>query len=302
MELVLKTNNLGKKYKNFKALNNVNMHIKKGAIYGLIGKNGAGKTTLIRVICGLNNPSRGSYTIYGEDSPKGILKARKRMGAIIEAPTLITSMSAKDNLIREFIDVGRPSLEGLDELLDLVKLKDTGNKKVANFSLGMKERLGIALALVNNPDFLILDEPINGLDPEGIVDIRELILKLNKEKGITVLISSHYLDELSKIATDYGFLDNGEIIKEISSTELKKKMEHKIELNVNDVLEYVKYFELKKINYEVTSDDTIIVYGSTLAKLTKDLYENNLTPNKIKEQEETLESYYINLIGGLNHE
>ena len=188
MEFVLKTNNLGKKYKNFKALNNVNMHIKKGAIYGLIGKNGAGKTTLIRVICGLNNPSRGSYTIYGEDSSKGILKARKRMGAIIEAPTLITSMSAKDNLIREFIDVGMPSLEGLDELLDLVKLKDTGNKKVANFSLGMKERLGIALALVNNPDFLILDEPINGLDPEGIIDIRELILKLNKEKGITVLI------------------------------------------------------------------------------------------------------------------
>lgn len=300
MELVLQTNNLSKKYKDFKALNHTNIHIEKGAIYGLIGKNGAGKTTLIRIICGLQEPTSGTYTIYGvENNSSDIASVRKRIGAIIEKPSIYKEMTAKDNLIEQYKLVGMPSLDGIDELLKLVGLENTGKKKVKNFSLGMKQRLGIAIALSNNPDFLILDEPINGLDPQGIIEIRELILKLNKEKRITILISSHYLDELSKIATHYGFLDNGSIIKEISSDELIKKMEHKIELKVSNECDFVKYFEENKISYEVVDDKTINVYGKyNLAKFITELSKKNLIADEICEQEESLENYYMNLIGG----
>lgn len=300
MEMVLETNNLEKKYKDFKALNHTDIHIEKGAIYGLIGKNGAGKTTLIRIICGLQEPTSGGYTIYGKDNKSNdIVSARKRMGAIIETPSIITEMTARDNLIEQYQLVGMPSLDGIDDLLKLVGLSNTGKKKAKNFSLGMKQRLGIAIALASNPDFLILDEPINGLDPQGIIEIRELILKLNKEKGITILISSHYLDELSKIATHYGFLDNGSIIKEISSDELMKKLEHKIILKVNDIKEFVKYFEEYKISYEVMDSKTINVYGKyNLSKFINELSKKNLIADEVHEQEESLENYYMNLIGG----
>ena len=182
MEYVLETNNLEKRYKDFRALNHANIHIEKGAIYGLIGKNGAGKTTLIRIICGLQKPTNGSYIIYGVyNSNDSIASVRKRMGAIIETPSFYGEMTARDNLIEQYKLVGMPSLDGINELLKLVGLENTGKKKAKNFSLGMKQRLGIAIALASNPDFLILDEPINGLDPQGIIEIRELILKLNKQ-------------------------------------------------------------------------------------------------------------------------
>lgn len=304
MELVLETNNLDKKYKNFKALNHTNIHIEKGAIYGLIGRNGAGKTTLIRIICGLQEPTDGTYTIYGENNnSSNIASVRKRMGSIIESPSIYGEMTAKDNLIEQYKLVGMPEYDGIDELLKLVGLDNTGNKKAKHFSLGMKQRLGIAIALSNNPDFLILDEPINGLDPQGIIEIRELILKLNKEKRITILISSHYLDELSKIATHYGFLDNGSIIKEISSVELMKKLEHKIELKVNNGKDFVKYFEEKNISYEVIDDKTINVYGKyNLSKFITELSKKNLIADEVHEQEESLENYYMNLIGGSNND
>ena len=278
MEYVLETNNLEKKYKDFRALNHTNIHIEKGAIYGLIGKNGAGKTTLIRIVCGLQEPTNGSYIIYGKsNNSNDIISARKRMGAIIETPSIYGEMTARDNLIEQYKLVGMPSLDGIDDLLKLVGLEDTGKKKAKNFSLGMKQRLGIAIALANNPDFLILDEPINGLDPQGIIEIRELILKLNKERRITILISSHYLDELSKIATHYGFLDSGSIIQEITSEELMKKMEHKIILTVNDPKEFVKYFEQNNISYEVMDSKTINVYGKhNLSKLVSGLSKKNL--------------------------
>jgi len=303
MELILETNNLEKKYKSFKALNHTNIHIEKGSIYGLIGKNGAGKTTLIRVICGLQAPTDGNYSIYGIDSKsKDIINARKRMGAIIEIPSIYGDMTARDNLVEQFKLVGMPSLDGIEEILKLVRLDKAGTKKAKNFSLGMKQRLGIALALASNPDFLIFDEPINGLDPQGIIEIRELILKLNREKNITILISSHYLDELSKIASHYGFLDNGSIIKEISSKELEKKMEHKIELKVSNQIDFVNYFEKNKISYEVIEGDTINVYGKhNLSKLINELAKNGLVVEDIHEIEETLESYYMNLIGGDNN-
>lgn len=304
MELVLKTNNLEKNYKNFKVLNHTSIHIEKGAIYGLIGKNGAGKTTLIRIICGLQEPTNGTYTIYGVDNnSKKLANVRKRMGAIIENPAIYGEMNAKDNLIEQYKLAGLPSLDGVDKLLKLVGLTNTGNKKVKNFSLGMKQRLGIAIALVGHPDFLILDEPINGLDPQGIIEIRELILKLNKKDSITVLISSHYLDELSKIATHYGFLDNGTIIKEISSEELTKKLKHKIELKVSNEKEFVIYFEKNNISYEIIDNKTIYVYGKyNLSKFITELSKNNLVAEDINMTDESLESYYMNLIGGIKND
>ena len=304
METILKINNLEKTYKDFKAISSLNMNIEKGSIYGLIGKNGAGKTTLIRLICGLQKPSSGTYSIYGVSSTeKEIISVRKRIGAIIETPSVYQEMSAKDNLIEQYKLVGQPSLDGIDELLKLVGLENTGKKKVKNFSLGMKQRLGIAVALASNPDFLILDEPINGLDPQGIIEIRELILKLNKEKRITILVSSHYLDELSKIATHYGFMDSGRIIKEISSEELNKMMKQKIELKVTDVKEFVKYFEKNKISYEVIDNSTINVYGDiNLSKFISELSKNNLVAEEVHEYDESLENYYINLIGGSNND
>lgn len=304
MEIILKTDNLGKKYKDFKALNNLNMKIEKGAIYGLIGKNGAGKTTLIRIVCGLQEPTSGNYTIYGIDNTSiNITSSRKRMGAIIETPSIYADMTARDNLIEQYKLVGMPSFDGIDEILKLVGLEETGKKKAKNFSLGMKQRLGIAIALASNPDFLILDEPINGLDPQGIIEIRELILKLNKEKRITILISSHYLDELSKIATHYGFLDNGSIIKEISSEELMKKMEHKVILKVSNQKEFVKYFEENGISYEVVDSKTINVYGKyNLSKFINELSKKNLIADDVHVIDESLENYYMNLIGGGSNE
>lgn len=303
MEYILKTNKLEKTYHHFKAINDLNMHIAKGAIYGLIGKNGAGKTTLIRLICGLQNPTNGTYTIYGiPNTDKQILDVRKRMGAIIETPSIRLDATAEDNLKEQYRIMGLPSFDNLQEILKLVGLMDTGKKKAKHFSLGMKQRLGIAIALVGNPNFLILDEPINGLDPEGIIEIRELILKLNKERGITFLISSHYLDELSKIATNYGFIENGHMMQEIPKEELEKKCKKRLELEVSNIKECVKYFEEKQFPYEVISNEKIYLYHKmNITELAIALSEKNCIINKFEEKEESLESYYINLMEGDNH-
>ena len=303
MENILETNQLEKTYHHFKAINDLNMHIAKGAIYGVIGKNGAGKTTLIRLICGLQNPTNGTYTIYGiPNTDKQILDVRKRMGAIIETPSIRLDATAEDNLKEQYRIMGLPSFDNLQEILKLVGLMDTGKKKAKHFSLGMKQRLGIAIALVGNPDFLILDEPINGLDPEGIIEIRELILKLNKERGITFLISSHYLDELSKIATHYGFIEKGSMIQEIPKEELEKKCKKRLELEVSNIKECVKYFEEKQFPYEVISNEKIYLYHKmNITELAIALSEKNCIINKFEEKEESLESYYINLMGGDNH-
>ena len=298
--LVLEATNLEKKYKDFTALKNLNLHVQQGAIYGLIGKNGAGKTTLIRIICGLQQPTNGTYAIYGVQQNEKLADVRKRMGAIIETPAIYSEMSARDNLIGQYKLVGMPIDDGIEELLTLVGLEKTGKKKVKNFSLGMKQRLAIAMALANHPDFLILDEPINGLDPAGIIEIRELILKLNREKRITILISSHYLDKKKKIATHYGFLDKGYIVEEISHEELMRKLERKIVLNVNEPTEFVKYFERFKIPYKVVDRRTINVYGKyNLSTFIRELANHQLIVEEIHEHEESLESYYMNLIGGV---
>ena len=183
MEYVLQTNSLTKKYKHFKALSELSMNVPKGAIYGFVGKNGAGKTTLIRLICGLQFPTSGGYTLYGrKDTDKDISKSRRRMGAVVETPSIYLDMTAQDNLKQQYSILGLPSYDGMQDILKLVGLSDTGKKIARHFSLGMRQRLGIAIALVGSPDFLMLDEPVNGLDPQGIIEMRELILKLNREQ------------------------------------------------------------------------------------------------------------------------
>lgn len=300
MEYIIETHNLEKKYEKFKAISNLNMHIPKGAIYGLIGKNGAGKTTLIRLICGLQTPTSGTYEIYGiSNENKKIVNERKRIGAIIESPSICLDMTAEENLKEQYKVIGLPSYDNLQEILKLVELDKTGKKKAKNFSLGMKQRLGIAIALVGNPDVLILDEPINGLDPEGIIEIRELILKLNKKQGITFLISSHYLDELSKIATCYGFIDKCKIIKEISSDELEKDFRKRIQINISNINSCVQYLEENKIEYKVISKKTVDIYEKiNVSELVMALSKRNCIVNSFKEKGETLENYYLNLIGG----
>ena len=300
MEYILQIKNLEKKYKKFTSIKNLNMNIPKGAIYGIIGKNGAGKTTLIRLICGLQKPTKGTFSIYGIlNTDKKIINTRKRIGAIIEAPSICLDMTAQDNLKEQCKLIGLPDYEDINEILKLVRLENTAKKKARDFSLGMKQRLGIAIALVGNPDFIILDEPINGLDPEGIIEIRELILKLNKERGITFLISSHYLDELSKIATYYGFMDKCKIVQEISSEELKQNLRKRTQINVSNIKECVKYLEEHKLSYKVISEETIDIYEKiNISDFVIALSKRNCIINGFQEKGESLENYYLNLIGG----
>jgi len=276
------------------------MNVPKGAIYGLVGKNGAGKTTLIRLICGLQEPASGDYSLYGiANSQKEIMKARRRMGAVVETPSVYMDLSAADNLKEQYRILGIPSYEGIPELLKLVGLGNVGNKKAKNFSLGMRQRLGIAVALAGDPDFLVLDEPINGLDPQGIIEMRELILKLNRERQITVLISSHILDEMSRLATHYGFIDHGRMVKEISAEELEAACRKCIRLEVTNVQALVRVLDEMKADYDIISDKMADVFEKmNISKLTLALAKENCEVISLQERDESLESYYISLIGG----
>ena len=300
MDYVLKTNALCKKYKDYKALNGLSMNVPKGAIYGFVGKNGAGKTTLIRLICGLQEPTSGEYTLYGtKNTDKEILKARRRMGAVVETPSIYLDMTAEDNLKQQYRVLGLPSYDGLADILKLVRLENTGKKKAKNFSLGMRQRLGIAIALVGDPDFLVLDEPVNGLDPQGIIEMRELILKLNREQQITVLISSHILDELSRLATHYGFIDKGQIVKEISAKELDTVCRKCIRLEVTNTRTLSRVLDEMNVEYTIVSDKAADVYARiNVSKLTLALAKENCEVISMQEKDESLESYYVGLVGG----
>ncbi len=297
MEYVLETSALGKSYGHFKALNNLSMHVPKGSIYGFIGKNGAGKTTLIRLICGLQEPTCGEYTLYGKkNSEKAIYSSRRRMGAIVETPSVYLDMTARENLQQQYRILGLPSFDGIQDVLKLVGLADTGKKKAAHFSLGMRQRLGIAVALAGDPDFLVLDEPVNGLDPQGIIEIRELILKLNQERQITVLISSHILDELSRLATHYGFIDNGSILKEISAQDLEKSCRKCIRIEVTDTKILAPVLDHMKISYEIISDTEADIFAQiNVSRLTSALEKDNCEILSIYKRNESLESYYMSL-------
>lgn len=300
MEYVLTTSALSKTYRKFEALKALTMHIPKGAIYGFVGRNGAGKTTLIRVICGLQEPTSGEYAIYGISNKElQISKSRHRMGAVIETPSIYLDMTAEDNLKQQALVLGLPNYDSIPEILKLVGLDNTGKKKARNFSLGMKQRLGIAVALIGNPDFIVLDEPINGLDPQGIVEIRELILKLNREHGITVLISSHILGELSKLATHYGFIEKGNIVKEISADELEAACRKCVKVEVSDTKALIRVLDRMKKDYEVLSETEANIFGDiVLSELVMELAKEKCNLIHSHEQDENLETYFINLVGG----
>ena len=304
MDYILETRSLSKHYGRFKALDGMNMHVPKGAIYGLVGKNGAGKTTLIRLICGLQEPSSGSFTLYGtENRDKAIVRARRRMGAVVETPSLYPDMTAEENLKMQYRVLGLPSFEGIGALLSLVGLENTGRKKARNFSLGMKQRLGIAVALAGDPDFLVLDEPVNGLDPQGIIEIRELILKLNRERQISVLISSHLLDELSRLATHYGFIDSGRMVKEISAEELDTVCRKCVRLVVSDVKPLGRVLDSMGIEYNILSPTQADVFAKVnLSGLVNALAKEDCELIAAQERDESLESYYVNLVGGVRHD
>lgn len=304
MEYVLETNALGKTYGQFQALNGLSMHVPKGAIYGFVGKNGAGKTTLIRLICGLQEPTGGEYMLYGRKSKSpDIAKSRRRMGAIVETPSIYLDMTAEDNLRQQYLILGLPSYDGLGDILKMVGLEGTGKKKAKHFSLGMRQRLGIAIALVGDPDLLVLDEPVNGLDPQGIIEIRELILRLNRERQITVLVSSHILDELSKFATYYGFIDQGRMVKEMSAEQLEAACRKCVRMKVSDTKVLARLLERMGVEYQIASDTQADAFGTLhVSQLAEALAREHCEIISMQEHDESLESYYVSLVGGANHE
>lgn len=304
MEYIFTAHGLSKSYRHFKALNGLSMNVPKGAIYGLVGKNGAGKTTLIRLITGLQEPTQGRYCLYGtQNDEKDITRARRRIGAVVETPSIYGELTAVENIKEQYRVLGLPSFEGIDEILKLVGLENTGKKKAKNFSLGMKQRLGIAIALCGDPDLLILDEPINGLDPQGIVEMRELILKLNQDGQITVIISSHILDELSRLATHYGFIDGGRMVREISAEDLDAACRKCIRIEVSDMNALSLTLDEMKLEYNVVSETKADIFAQiTVTELVLALAKKNCQVISIQEKDESLESYFMSLVGGADNE
>lgn len=304
MEYVLTTHALSKHYGHFKALNKLSMHVPKGAIYGFVGKNGAGKTTLIRLTCGLQMPTSGEYSLYGAANHQPeIIKSRRRMGAVVETPSIYLEMTAEENLKEQYRVLGLPAADGIPELLELVGLAEARKKKAKHFSLGMKQRLGIAVALSGDPDFLVLDEPMNGLDPQGIIEMRELILKLNREQQITVLISSHMLDELSRLASHYGFIDGGVMVKEISAEELEAACRKCMRVEVSSTKALARVLDSMNVDYKIISDITADIFAKlNISQLTLALAKENCEVIAVQERDESLENYYVSLLGGGKHE
>lgn len=302
MNSVLKITNVSKKYKNNLVLDKVSMTINKGDIYGFVGENGSGKTTIIRLIVGLIYPLEGDIEIFNINTKnKEVFSVKNKIGAIVEAPSIYKNMSARDNLITYSKIINLNNENKIKETLEIVGLGELYNnpKKAGNFSLGMRQRLGIAIALLGDPEFIILDEPMNGLDPAGIVEIRELILKLNKEKQITFLISSHILNELSLIANKYGIISKGKLVKEITNEELKNECKKHIIMSSTDNDKLFNLlsssYGIENVNYNRTN---IKLFGDhNLNDLFKLLIDNNIEVNNIKTADISIEDYYLSLIG-----
>ncbi|MBS3202643.1 MAG: ATP-binding cassette domain-containing protein [Clostridiales bacterium] len=301
-EHVLRTISLNKKYNGKAVLKDLNMSIKRGDIYGLIGKNGAGKTTLIRLITGLANLSSGSIEIFDGDNDKSITSERKRIGTLIEMPAFYGDMTAVDNMELVRLQKGIPGKACINEKLELVGLTNIEKKKVKDFSLGMKQKLGLAMALLGDPEFLILDEPTNGLDPMGIVYMRELLKKLNKENGVTILISSHLLSELNQLATRYGILNNGELVEQLTQKELDEKCKKALEIKTDDLKKTTWVLEniLKTTNYKVLPNEVIKVYDyiNESGKVSKALSQEGITIYQISISGDNLENYFMSIVGG----
>ena len=300
MEYILTADSLCKHYRHFRALNNFSIHVPKGSIYGIVGKNGAGKTTLLRLICGLQDPSSGSYELYGvRDTDSGINRCRRRMGAVIETPSIYMDMTAEANLKEQFRIIGLPDFDSIPELLKLVGLEKAGKKKARHFSLGMRQRLGIAVALAGAPDFLVLDEPINGLDPAGIIEVRTLLQNLNEEENMTIVLSSHILAELEHIATHYGFLAHGKLVREISAESLHDQCADYIALTVSDTDEYAALFArtCPDEQLQVMPDGVLRIFAPRrpAAFYSKLATENGITILGMQTVQGSLEDYYMAL-------
>ncbi len=298
-ETIIETTNLTKIYGRRKVVDSVNLSIKRGSIYGLIGRNGAGKTTILKMIAGTAAPSFGTVTLSSDENETYSLK-RKSMGTLIEDPGLFYEMSAFDNLKMKAIALGCYDKNEINEILSLIGLSNTGKKKAGKFSLGMRQRLGIGLALVGNPKTLILDEPINGLDPQGIVEIRELLLKLNNEKGITILISSHILSELSRLVSHYGIIDHGCILEELTADELMNKCSTRLEIatdNPSLTAEVLK--EKGYVNFEICENNRIRIYErlEEAASLNKLLVEKGIMVSHLAVNSTDVENYFLDITG-----
>lgn len=301
-EYVLKTNSLTKSYHGVNALHDVSVTLEAGKIYGLIGQNGAGKTTLMRLIAGLSFPNHGSVELFGHTGERELQTERKRLGCMIEYPSLTPNMTARENLKLHRIMRGIPNKEVEDELLKLVGLADTGKKKAKNFSLGMKQRLGIAIALLGNPELLILDEPINGLDPLGVVEIRNLLKKLCEEWQMTILISSHNLPELYQTATDYIIIHKGEIKQTLTLSQLEDCCKHHLLISCEQPEKLVSVLEIKlnTTNYKVMPNKTVKLYDylDEKERVSKVLFENGIIVTNLSNEGDTLEDYFISIVGG----
>ena len=293
MEYILRTNTVSKKYTNYYAVDKVSISIKKGEIYGLIGENGAGKSTLMKMIAGLVEPSEGSIELFGNFVPQ---PERYRIGCVIESPALYAELTAKQNLEVFRKAYGLSSKESVQQILKQVGLSQYENKIVKKFSLGMKQRLAIGVALLGNPDFLILDEPINGLDPTGIQDMRNFLLKLNREEHITIMISSHILGELSKIATKYGIIKNGKLIEEITAKELNEKCQCCLKIKASDTAQAAILIEknLHTKNYEILSDNNIRIfeYVDNPGIVNSLLVNHGISVDECTVTKESLEDYF----------
>lgn len=304
MENICRTKNLTKKYQSFSALDAVNMNIRKGDIYGLIGENGAGKTTLIKSIAGLIQPTSGTIELFGSNDPQSVCRFQRRIGYIIENPALYVDMTAKENLEVFCLQKGISKSE-IPDILKLVDLADTQRKKVKMFSLGMKQRLALAAALIGKPEFLVLDEPLNGLDPTGIVELRSLLLDLNKKWGITILLSSHILSELHKLATCYGIVHKGRLVEEITAEELEKKCEKHISIITSDAAKAIEILEKEygTLDYTTTSDNTISIFqtNEACAAINKALVLGGVDVSEICIKGDSLEGYFETVIGGGSH-
>lgn len=301
MKEVIKTHKLSKVYGKYTALSDINITVKQGDIYGLVGNNGAGKTTLLRIFTGQSEATSGSFELFSKSSDKELNSARRRTGAIIEAPSFYPNLTVKQNMEYYRLQRGIPGKDKIDKVLKEVNLFDAKKKKFTDLSLGMKQRLGLALAIMTEPELLILDEPINGLDPSGIIEIRNLLLKLNKEKNITIIISSHILSELSNIATCYGFLDKGRLVEELSSNELEEKCKSFLEIKVTNANKLSALLEEKLgyRNYKVLPGDTIQIFDDNRLpeKISEVAILNKIGLLGLEEKSTNLENYYMSLIG-----
>ena len=302
---ILVTRGLTKRYGNHLAVDHVELSIQKGQIYGLVGRNGAGKTTIIRMVTAQTVPTEGEVSLFGASGERELSKMRARTGAMVETPSFYPYLTARQNLEYYRIQRGIPGRRVVDEVLEEVDLAGTGKKTFKNFSLGMKQRLGLALALMNHPDLLLLDEPINGLDPEGIVEFRNILLDLCRQRQTTILISSHILSELSNLATCYGFIDNGLMLEQITAKALETKCRACIELRVDDAAKASLVLErdLEVRDYEVLPGNVIRLYDclDRPEQVTRALVEGGVSLGGVEGRGANLEDYFLSMIGGARH-